>query len=220
VGKHGYAFLIFAVSIFFLLASSAESAGLFTGAEVDDESQRFLYAGAQTDGKYFLQIFAADLNYDFKDNGIIREATSKWITPAIGFRTRGSLSLSVVAGPTFREKKEEQSSGTTTVRDSGGFFQVGGYFWKEDMNIEFLASYTNLDNFLWGRLRAKKRIRDSFFMGAEVFGMGNQDFNGWGVGPLLELRKGKAAFTLKAGYKNTTTYGGGLYAGLELYTAF
>lgn len=177
-------------------------------------------AGAQTDGRYVLQLFAGDLDYDFKDNGTIREATSKWITPAVGFRTRVSYSLSVVAGPSFREKKEKQGSGTTTVRDSGGFFQLGGFFWKEDMNLEFLASYTNLDNFLWGWLRAKNRIRGSLFVGAEVFGMGNQDFDGWGGGPLLELRKGKAAFTLKAGYKNTTTYGGGLYTGLELYTAF
>ncbi len=215
MGKYQYVFLIFI--FIFLFPGIGESAGVFGGAEVDNEGQRFFYMGAQTEGKFFLQVFAGDLLYNFKDDGKIRETKLRFITPAIGLQKQGALTLSLVAGPTLREKKEEQDSGFKKTTNLGGFFQFGGFLSEEDKNLEFLASYTTLDNFVWSRLRGKKKITAYLFTGAEIFWMGNKDFDSWGGGPLLEFNGGKGTLALKAGYKHTSTYKGGAYTGIEVY---
>jgi len=218
VGKYGFAFLI--VICLLLISKPGECTGLYGGAEIDDESQRFFYLGVQTEGKYFLQVFAGDLYYDFKDNGKIIDAELKWITPAVGIKLEGPVTLTLAAGPTFRNKKEERDPKTEKDTESGGFYQLGLFRWRENHNLEFLASYTNLDNFYWSRLRGRKRVKGSFFAGMEIFGMDNQDVDAWGVGPLLEYQMKKTAITFKTGYKHTSTYNGGFYTGLEFYSSF
>jgi hypothetical protein len=218
MGKHQYVLFIF-LSIL-LFPNTGESAGVFGGAEVDNKGQRFFYMGAQTEGKYFFQIFAGDLLYDFEDAGKTTEAKLRFITPAIGVRKQGPMTLSLAVGPTFREKKEEQSTGVKKETGTGGFLQLGGFIWQEDKNFEFLASYTTLDNFIWSRMRGKKRVTDRFFTGAELFWMGNEDFDSWGGGPLLELSGKRGGLTLKVGYKHTSIYQGGMYTGIEFYVPF
>ncbi len=218
MGKYGFAFLI--VICLLLISKPGESTALYGGAEIDDESQRFFYLGVQTEGKYFLQVFAGDLYYDFKDNGKIIDSELKWITPAVGIKLEGPVTLTLAAGPTFRRKEEDREPKTEKDTESGGFYQLGLFRWKEDYNLEFLASYTNLDNFYWNRLRGRKRVKGSFFAGMEIFGMDNQDVDAWGVGPLLEYHVKKTAITFKTGYKHTSTYNGGFYTGLEFYSSF
>jgi hypothetical protein len=213
-----FAFLVF---ILLLVAPRiGESAGVFGGTEVDDEGQRFFYIGMITEGKLFFNIFAGDLLYEFEINGDFREARLRFITPALGIKKEGPLTFTLIAGPTLREKKEEQDSGFKTKTEAGGFFQFGGFIWGKDENLEVLISYTTLDNFFWSRLRGKKRIIGHIFTGIGLFWMGNRDFEGWGVGPLLEFRGEKGTLGVKAGYKYTSTYKGGVYTGVEFYISF
>lgn len=200
--------------------SSGGAAGVYGGAEVDDEGQSFVYAGGTTDGKIYLSAFAGHLEYRFRDGGVLRDAEITSLTPSVGIRREGPLTLTLSAGPMFREKKEEGAFGDESTTEAGGALQFGGYLQDGQGSLEALASYATLDDFFWGRLRGKRQAFGDLYAGAEIFLMGNSDFEGWGTGPVIEFRAGGIAVALKAGFKHTSTFGDGAYAGLELFAPF
>ena len=189
-------------------------------AEVDDEGQSFIYLGAATEGTIFFNVFAGYLQYEFEDDDILRDATIKSITPALGIKKEGPLTLTLAAGPILREKEEEQDDGDDRTTEVGGFVQFGSYYWGNKGTFEGLVSYTTLDDFFWGRIRGKRKTVGRLYAGAEFFLMGNSDFDSWGLGPLLEFRGDKASILLKGGYKHTSTFNDGMYTGIELFTSF
>jgi len=203
-----------------VLPAAAGAAGVFGGAEVDDEGQSFVYVGGATDGKIFFSALAGHLEYQFREGGALRDAEITSITLSVGMRKEGPITLTLGAGPVLREKKEENAGGESRTTEAGGAVQLGGYLYGDGGSLEALASYATLDDFFWGRLRGKRQAVGDLYAGAEVFLMGNSDFDGWGAGPLVEFRAGRVTLGAKAGYKHTSTFKGGAYVGLEIYAPF
>jgi hypothetical protein len=208
------------IILLLLLPSAAESTGVFGGFDIDNEGQIFSYVGGVTEGTVFAHVLAGYQRYEFKDNGEIREVNSFFVTPAIGLKSSGPLSVNLSVGPTVRDKEEEEESGYDRSTEVGGTVQVGGYLWRRDHTFDALASFSTLDAFFWGRMRGTKRIANNLYGGGEIFWMGNDDFEGWGAGPVMVLQMKKLSLGLKMGYKNTSTFDDGFYVGCELYTSF
>ena len=199
-----------------MLYAGFVGAGSYFGYEVDDSEQSLLFAGSQTEQKTFFSVFAGDLKYDFFDNGVKTRVKSRFITPTIGYRFGSSISYSIAAGYTW-ESKQELAVQSKDSNEHGLFAQFAASHWKPDGNHELLLSYSSASEFVWSRYRGKYRLGSRWLLGAELFWMGNEDFDSNGLGMLFEVSSNPISATLKIGVKNTATDTHGAYAGVEFY---
>jgi len=131
------------------------------------------------------------------------------------------------AGPQFRWKQEDRpTGGRTNENDVGVYLQGEAFHWHEKGTFHGIVSYTDLDNFVWSRLRATRLVHKSeqgccsTYLGWDLAGMGNKDFYAIQTGPLVQVPVGRFYLTLKGGYQYTQTFHNGVYGGVELYFPF
>ena len=219
--KHSYS-LSHLVGIILVIFHSAASAGVYTGFEADSDDKRFYFVGAQTNDPLFLSVFVGHLKYKFDENNSTVDVKSTFITPTVGYRftITDPLTFSMAVGGTWEEKTEERNNNDDKDSNFGAFVQIGASYWKTDKNYEFLASYSDPTEFVWSRLRGKHRVHGRYFLGGEVFWMGNEDFDSAGVGALFEIRGERVATTFKAGVSDTSTDDTGVYGGIEFGIPF
>lgn len=227
----------------FLLASliltvfptPAIAGDLFTGFQIDDESQYFGYLGVRTpvvrtkDGTtLFVQVMTAGLGYSFRSNGRIFDANVQFVVPSMGIsQSLGRWTLLVLAGPQPRRIEEERLNLRSTIdHQIGGFGQVEAMYWHEKGSLHAIGSYAGLDNFFWGRLRGTLLVSKtaagccSAFAGWDIAGMGNGEFRAVQTGPLVEVPIGTVHLLAKGGYQHSTSFRSGVYGGLEIYFPF
>lgn len=220
-----------------LLPTGAQAGDFFTGFLIDDEAQYFTYLGVRTPLNFlkqdgfnpFVQLFAAGFGYDFKSNGQLLNANSQFVVPSIGVKTDlGSWNIAGLVGPQLRRKEEENllTGASDTTEEVGVFVQGEGFHWREEGNLHAIFSYGDLDEFFWGRLRGKLRVYKPekgccvTFLGWDVEGMGNDDFQAARTGPVVEVPIGPVFGLVRGGYQYSSTFRSGAYTGLEVYFAF
>lgn len=194
-------------------------AGAFFGTEIDNGDQSLLFAGTQTEKNLFVSLFAGKLKYRYTETSQNVEVESNTLTPTVGYRFSGPVTLSIAAGATWEEKQERRIT-SHTQSSTSAFAQLGAFYWKPEKMGEFLLSYTEKSNFFWSRVRAKHRVLDRIFAGGEVFKMGNRDVDSSGIGALIERQWTGFSSTLKAGLNDTSESGRGVYGGIEFYIPF
>lgn len=199
--------------------STGVNAGTFFGAEADNGDQSLLFVGTQTEGNIFTGLFAGMLKYTYAENNQTVEVESNTITPSVGYRFTGPVTVSIAVGATWEEKKERRLTSESS-QSTSAFAQLGMFYWKPEKMREFLLSYTEKSQFLWGRVRAKHRILERVFAGVEVFKMGNEDVDSTGIGALLERQWTGFSSTLKVGVNDASENGRGAYGGIEFYVPF
>ena len=227
-----------AFTLIILLSSASAKAGdLFTGFHMDDNAEYFTYLGLKEDlpGEFsglkgFVQLFASGQSYEYESNNQDIEADVQSLTPSLGVAKSlggGGWTVSALAGPHLRWKKEDGSS-----NDSGRDFNVGLFvqaeamYWQETGNFQAIFSYGSLDDFFFGRLRGKLLTFSPetsccpLFLGFEVAGMGNDDFAALQLGPVAEIAVGRVSLLARGGYQYDDNFGSGGYGGLELYMPF
>jgi len=226
------------VALIIVFASASAHAGdLFTGYRMDSEAQYFAFLGLReylpwehSGFKGYAQVFASGQTYEYDSSGHDIEADVQSLTPSLGVTKPidGSpWSVSLLVGPELRWKKEDGFQ-TSSGRDFdvGAFAQVESMFWQETRSIHGIISYASLDDFFFGRVRGKLRTFlpetgcCAIFAGADVAGMGNDDFRALQVGPLVEVPVGRFFLLGRAGYQYDSSFGSGGYGGLEIYTQF
>lgn len=196
------------------------NSGIYTGIEIDAENTRLLFVGGQTSGDIYLNVFAADLEYEYIDNSVLAEVDTKILNVGLGLQLGSNKNYSIVFGPSYNDKTERLLTLETNEEHTGGFIQFGANATIEKNRYEFLASYSSLDSFLWSRTQYKRYFSNGFSAGAEMFLMGNDDGNSWGAGLLFGYSGVFANAGVKAGYKRSTNEESGSYAGLEFYFPF
>jgi hypothetical protein len=209
------------LGLFLLSLSLRAIAGVYLGAEADSDDKKLYYIGAQTGGTVFLNAFLGALEYHYEENNRTVKVKSKFITPTVGYRFQVSdpLKFSLAVGGTFEEKTEKRDT-KNQKNESGAFVQFEGSYWLPDQNYELITSYSDSTELVWGRLRGRHRLQGRYFLGGEIFGMRNEDFNSYGAGPLFEVRGERLSTTIKAGLSNTSTYDAGVYGGIEFSVPF
>jgi hypothetical protein len=208
---------------------------VFTGYQIDNESEYYTYLGVRTpitsgESKWqpFIQVMGAALGYKFKDNGAKREAEVQFATPSLGLRyTYGTWNFIGFAGPQFRWKQQDLPfGGRSSENDVGVYTQAEAFYWHEEGTFHAIVSYTNLDDFVWSRARATRLVHKSeqgccsTYLGWDLAGMGNNQFYAIQTGPVLQVPINVFYFTVKGGYQYTQTFHSGFYGGVELYFPF
>jgi hypothetical protein len=217
------------------LPAPSEAGDLFTGFQIDNKSQYFGYLGVRTPvlqmsggTNLFVQAMTAGLGYSFKSNGQLLDANVQFIVPSLGIsQTLGGWTLSALAGPQLRRIEEERLNNSASIKhQAGAFGQVEAMYWHEKGTFHAIASYADLDNFFWGRLRGKLLAHKSdkgcctAYVGWDVAAMGNADFRAVQTGPLVEVPIGKVFLLVKGGYQHSNSFHSGAYGGFEVYFPF
>jgi hypothetical protein len=208
---------------------------VFTGYQIDHQGQYYTYLGVRTpitsgesNLKPFVQVLGAGLGYTFKDNGAKRDAEVQFASPSLGIKyLMGGWTFIGFAGPQFRRKQEDRSTGgRTNDNDVGVYLQGEAFYWHEKGTFHAIVSYTDLDSFFWSRFRATRLVHKSehgccsTYLGWDLAGMGNYDFNAVQTGPVVQVPIDRFYLTLKSGYQYTQTFHNGVYGGVELYFPF
>lgn len=217
-------------------AAPAMSGEAFTGYQIDNHGQYFGFLGVRApllsetaSIQPFVQVTGAGLGYKYFSNGQERKADVQFASPSIGIKLpRGPWTLIALAGPQFRWKQEEQAVGTGRVArtDVGAYVQGEAFYWHEEGTFHAIMSYTDLDHFVWSRLRGTKLVHKTeqgcctTYLGWDLSGMGNKDFYAVQTGPLLQIPIHTFYLTLKTGYQYNQTFHGGVFGGIEVYTTF
>lgn len=225
-----------AIVITGLLLSHPVLAGdVFTGYQIDNKGEDFAYLGIraplmeQHNGfQPFLQVFGAGVGYTFKDNGQERDANLQSVTPSLGLKyTSGSWSFLGMAGPQFRWKQEDQPTGPRSDENFvGAYVQLEAFRWQEEGIFHAIASYTDIDGFMFGRVRKTWLVHKSeqsccsWYVGGDLAGMGNNQFYAVQAGPLVQVPINIFYVTLKGGYQYSQTFQSGVYGGVEVYFPF
>lgn len=208
----------------------------YIGGEADTREQSFYYLGLTASRKpvgqraLFGRVFLYDQRYSFESAEGLAKVKSPGATLSAGLRSgSGGLTLAGYAGLEMRHK-ETSFAGGAVEKDSatGASFGAELYaFGEEQGSLSLNASYSTIDGFVWFRARAKRSVlefgpRASLHAGLDGVAMGNSDITAFQAGGLLEIndRQSNLSILLKAGLKDTSTIGGSLYCGLELYRPF
>jgi hypothetical protein len=211
------------IAVLLLVSSRPVMAGAYFGVETASNDTTLNFLGAQTEQPLFFGIFLGSLRYEFDDGNAPVEVKSTFITPTVGYQFRGPVTYSIALGATWNEEEEARNTRTDTTDESGAVVQFGAAHYGATESIELLASYSDPTEFVWSRLRAKRRvayIHDEIFFGGEVFWMGNDDFDSYGGGALLEARGDVLSVLLKAGASDSGDTGSGVYGGVEFGLSF
>ena len=233
-GRLGFLRVLILVVVLPLIPSVASASDAFTGYQIDNHSQYFAFLGVRTplvkknpDLEPFVQLFAASLAYKFKNNGDIVEAQQQWLVPSIGLKQRlGSWSVLGFVGAQLRHKEQDQPGGGTMKDNQAGVYVQGeAFYWTEKRNFHGILSYSDLDQFYWGRVRGKQLVYRPpgccpLYAGAEIAGMGNKDFYAVQTGPVFEVAFGVFMWAVRGGYQYSLTFQNGVYGGTEFYIPF
>ena len=219
-------------------SASAVDLEVLGGAEVDSRSQGYRYLGAglrhRLDDHWTIlaRVTGSGLRYEFEAEGQTLHAHAVAVTPSIGMQhRRGTLTAGILIGEDFRKTKRARvNAPQETEHDTGIFLQAEIDYWFGGLNDIFLiASYAGVDQYFWNRIRIKRQITNqaflkpvSWFLGGEGVGSGNNDFNSFQLGGLLERhhRLLHLSWTLKGGYKHTSTESFLIYGGFEFYISY
>lgn len=216
--------------------SHAENTVALGGAEFDTQGQSFSYLGAGTSkpisSNYSItgKVFGSYLTYRFDSNGKTLRAESPSFTPSIGlaFQKDWYLLAGSIGYELRKVEKELTAGGSEESSDSGPSLQAEAYLYgKGKKTIELIGSYSTINDFFWARGRFKKGVytfgnRADLNIGAELAGMGNNDFSATQAGILAEAFKPGANISLliKAGLKNTSASDTSAYSGFEVFYGF
>jgi hypothetical protein len=227
--------LLLAACILTCLPRESDAGDVFTGFQIDDKSQYFIYLGVrtpivQTSGgtDLFVQATTSGLGYSSKTNGQILEANVQSIVPSLGItKTIGDWTLSALTGPQLRRFEEQRLNASNTIAYQAGVYgQLEAFYRHEKWNLLAVGSYADLDNFFWSRLRGKvlaykpEKSCCATYAGWDITGMGNADFRGVMTGPVGEIQVGHVFVLARGGYQNNTTFHSGAYGGFEVYFPF
>ena len=202
------------------LVPMSADAGVYAGMQQNGEDNRIVYAGALlVRGERFYELFAARLEYRYMDGGGEVRAEQRIVTPAIGLRWQDGWAATAAIGPSFISREEEGAR--TEDNDSIGLTIKGSLLSAPGpLSGEVLASFTTIDQILWGRARILRAASSQFVFGGEFIGMRGDQAHSYGAGLVLGIsgRPGRLGFVL--GYERSTNREQTPYGGIELSAFF
>jgi len=226
------------VLLFIVVPSSSQAWEASAGYQSDNHGQYFSYVYGRatvsppTAGlpfEPFVQLFAFRQRFFSKEEGHLLEAHLNQVAPSVGITKKiADLEISASAGAALREAQEQTVAGEKeTTKDLGYMVNAEASYWMDNDGFEGIVSYTNLQDFFFGRARwkhiaSKTEEEHSIKLnpGLEMQALGNSDFQAIVVGGLLETEVGNLVLLLKGGYQYDTTFRSGEYGGIELYLPF
>jgi len=230
-----YIFLI----VFSCPASFAAEISTFAGGEIDGRGQGFSCLGLDLTQKINKTIAVSGrvmpnyLTYKYYSGDKEIKAYSPGLFAVAGIKLFWDQTMfGLYGGGEFRNTTLHPDDITSSARGStsGGLIQGEFDSWLATRtNINVFGSYSSTSDFLYEKGRIKQQITNldfketySFFVGVEQFIGRNKDFQGEGVGLAVELFHipYKVSIAVRSGFKHDSTFGSGIYWGLDLYKGF
>lgn len=218
-----------------IVPTTGQAGDVFTGFQIDNKSQYMGYLGVRTPllqmsggTNIFVQIMTAGLGYGSKVNGQTLDSNVQFVVPSLGISQNiGGWTLSALAGPQLRRIEEQRFNANASIsHQAGAYGQLEALYWRENGSFHAIASYADLDNFFWSRLRGKLLAYQTdkgcckTYLGWDVAAMGNADFKAVQTGPIIEVPIGNVSLLAKGGYQNSSSFHSGTYGGIEIYFPF
>jgi hypothetical protein len=234
-----FALLLALAGIFACHTAYAADFSVFGGTEVDGRGQGYSYAAIDATQKInsvfsvSARIMPNYLTYKYYSGDRLIKAKSPGVDFLGGIKASwGRTSFSVYGGVETRNTSLSPDdpyasvSGHTTEGVIQGEFDT----WiARGTNFNIFGSYSGTSNFSYEKSRIKQQVSNwdsakpyMFYVGLEQFYGRNVDFNGMGVGPVVEFvyMPQKLSVALIGGYKHDSTFGDGAYWGLQVYKGF
>jgi hypothetical protein len=227
------------LAVFLSPYSSATEVSLFAGGEIDTRGQGFSYLGADLTQKIYENISVSGrvtpnyLTYKYRSGDHLIRAVSPGLYTVAGIKLSwGQTTFGLFGGTEYRHTNLHPDDKNADVRGTtfAGLVQAEFDSWLPSRtNFNLFASYSGTDGFLYERGRIKQQITNLNFkkpntinVGIEQFYGRNPDFRQVGVGPILEIYNipHRISFDLRCGYKHDSTFGSGIYGGLDFYKGF
>lgn len=227
------------LSIVYCPLSFAADVSTFAGGEIDGHGQSFSYLGVDVTEHVNKTVAVAGkiipnyLTYKYYSGDTLIEASSPGVFALAGIKLFwDKLMFGIYGGLEFRNTTLDPDDTNNSARGekTGGLIQGEFDSWLTSRtNLNILASYGSVSDFLYEKGRIKQQITNldfkktySFLVGVEQFIGRNSDFQEEGVGLALELFyiPEKFSIAIRSGYKHDSTFGNGIYWGLDLYKGF
>ena len=227
------------LGISFCSLSHAADVSMFAGGEFDDRGQGFSYLGVdvtQSINKTLAfsgRVIPNYLTYEYYSGDDLIKAKSSGLFAVAGIKLFWDQTmLGFFGGAEFRNTDLSPDDRNSSVRGdtSAGVIQGELDSWLTTRtNVNVFASYSGTSDFLYEKGRIKQQITNldykkpyTMFIGAEQFIGRNTDFRGEGYGVVVQLFHvaQKASIAVRGGLKHDSTFGDGVYWGLELYKGF
>ena len=224
---------------FYCPASFAAGISTFAGGEIDGRGQGFSYIGidlTQSINKtvsVYGRIVPNFLTYKYYSGDTLIKASSPGLSPVAGIKLFWDQTiLGVFGGVELRNTTLSPDDKSASVRGSTTDGLIQGEFdttFPSKTNLNITASYSGTSNFSYERGRIKQQITNLDFkepytlnIGVEGFYGRNSDFYQEGAGLILELFhiSERISVALRGGFKHDSTFGNGVYGGLEFYKGF
>lgn len=201
------------------IVPASADAGVYAGMQENGEDNRIVYAGALlVRGETFYELFAARLEYRYVDGGEVR-AKQRIVTPAIGLRWQDGWAATAAIGPSFISR--EETGARTEDNDSIGLTIKGSLLSAPGpLSGEVLASFTTIDQILWGRARILRAASSQLVFGGEVIGMRGDQAHSYGAGLVFAISGRPGRLGLVLGYERSTNREQTPYGGIELSAFF
>jgi hypothetical protein len=214
----------------------------FTGFQIDNQQQYIAYGALRATLSQpnwpvepFFQVFWFREEFFDRSQGQLLKSQLNQVVPAVGFKKYfEKLEVQFSAGPALRQAREEsvfRDEAGTLIKEKETINKIGyavsgyGSYSTDAETFEGLLTYTNLEDFFWGRLRWTRYAFETeggtpINPGLELLALGNSQFKQGMVGALVGTEVGKVEILLKGGYQNNSTFYSGGYAGIELSVRF
>lgn len=235
----GFLLAYISFTLFYCHLSFAAEASTFAGGEFDGRGQGFSYLGVDVTQKIYQNISLSGrvipnyLTYRFYSGGQLVRANSPGLYAVGGIKLSwDKTKLGVFGGSEYRHTDLTPDVKYAKVRGGTLAGVVQGEFdsWLPSRtNLNIYSSFSGTDNFFYERGRIKQQITNLDFkkpytinVGVEQFIGRNPDFHQEGAGLILELYhiRQKVSIAVRSGLKHDSTFGNGIYGGLELYKGF
>jgi hypothetical protein len=216
-------------------AALANKWEVFGGAELTNQEEDVQYIAVgliqpiKEDWWLLGRVMGLNVDYKFDVDDDTLEGKLSSATPSLGIRrSLGGGSVSLLGGLDIEWIEQEEQNGTDDKDQKMGVSIQGEWdkWWPGANNLSCIVNYKSIDNFFWGRLRGKKGVgqigRGNIFLGAEMVGMGNDDFAAYQAGLIAEAADILPALSLglRAGYKHSSSFTDAIYGGIEFYYSY
>lgn len=206
-----FSFLLF--SLIYFVPANVALAGMFAGAEVEENGKTSVYMGVQTEQIWHYGVFAGQNQHVIDEV----EYSQPYMAGGIGYRRYGSWMSNIFLGLEQSRLNEKGQQGPGR-RFTGLYTQLALMKFYAFGNTEYIASYSTDSEQLWTRLRIKFYAHDDFLIGPEIFLSRLLGSETQGVGLVLE-KVSRVTLTGKLGLKDRD--GTRLsYVGIEFYRGF
>ena len=219
--------------------SLAAEVSTFGGGEFDGREQGFSFLGVdvtQSINKTLAvsgRLMPNYLTYKYYSGNNLIKANSPGLFAVAGIKLFwGKAIFGVYGGGEFRNTELTPDDQTASGRGntSAGIIQGELNAWITDRtNVSVFTSYSGISNYLYEKAGIKQQITNldykkpyTLYIGVDQFLGRNADFQGEGYGGAVELFNIplNISVALRVGLKHDSTFGNGVYWGLQFYKGF